>query len=128
MSGGDWEGLTREQIVARWPAEHAAWSAGNGDERPGGGESRTEVADRAVAAVQRALAPVRSGGTLVVTTHGGTTRSVVGRMLGLPVDLWGALGGLSNCHWTVLEEARRGWRLLEHNAGTLPEPVLGDDD
>ena len=21
----------------------------------------------------------------------------------------------------------RGWRLLEHNAGTLPEPVLSDD-
>ena len=25
-------------------------------------------------------------------------------------------------------EAIRGWRLLEHNAGSLPEPLIGDDD
>jgi len=41
---------------------------------------------------------------------------------------WESLGGLSNCCWSVLGEGVRGWRLLEHNAGTLPEPVLGDDD
>ena len=29
---------------------------------------------------------------------------------------------------TVFGEARNGWRLLEHNAGTLLEPVLGDDE
>ena len=28
---------------------------------------------------------------------------------------------------SVLEEGRNGWRLVEHNAGTLPEPVLSDD-
>jgi probable phosphoglycerate mutase len=49
-------------------------------------------------------------------------------MIGLSEDLWGALGGLSNCSWSVLGEAKRGWRLLEHNAGTLPEPVIGDDE
>ena len=27
----------------------------------------------------------------------------------------------------ALGEGHRGWRLLEHNAGSLPEPVLGDD-
>jgi probable phosphoglycerate mutase len=27
----------------------------------------------------------------------------------------------------VLGQNTRGWRLYEHNAGTLPEPVLGDD-
>jgi glucosyl-3-phosphoglycerate phosphatase len=27
----------------------------------------------------------------------------------------------------VLSEFGSGWRLTEHNAGSLPEPVLGDD-
>ena len=44
-----------------------------------------------------------------------------------PEKYSGALGGLSNCSWSVLGEGHRGWRLLEHNAGSLPEPVYGDD-
>jgi probable phosphoglycerate mutase len=67
-------------------------------------------------------------GTLVVVSHGGTIRTTIGRLLGLEACFWESLGGLSNCCWSVLGEGARGWRLLEHNAGTLPEPVLGDDD
>jgi probable phosphoglycerate mutase len=49
------------------------------------------------------------------------------RVLGLPEDLWGAIGPLANCAWSVLGRRRGRWRLIEHNAGTLPEPVLSDD-
>ena len=40
------------------------------------------------------------------------------------------VGGLANCCWSVLEEAGHaaGWRLVEHNAGSLPEPVMGDEE
>ena len=64
---------------------------------------------------------------LVVVSHGGTIRTTIGRLLGLAPVTWESLGGLSNCCWSVLGEGARGWRLTEHNAGTLPEPVLGDD-
>jgi probable phosphoglycerate mutase len=42
------------------------------------------------------------------------------------------LGPVQNCSWSVIAPAPdgwdyTGWRLLEHNAGTLPEPVLSDD-
>ncbi|MBC3991495.1 histidine phosphatase family protein, partial [Streptomyces sp. AC563] len=67
-------------------------------------------------------------GTLVVVSHGGTIRTTIGRLIGLDPHTWESLGGLTNCCWSVLGEGARGWRLLEHNAGTLPEPVLGDDD
>ena len=67
------------------------------------------------------------GQVLLVVTHGGSARAMLGRMLDLPVDRWGALGGLANFSWSVLEETPWGWRLAEHNAGTLPEPVVGDD-
>lgn len=96
--------------------------------RRGGGELETEVADRAAPVVAEAADKLPDGGTLVVVSHGGTIRTTIGRLLGLDPNSWEALGGLSNCSWSVLGEGARGWRLMEHNAGSLPEPVLGDDD
>ncbi|MFF3762885.1 histidine phosphatase family protein [Streptomyces sp. NPDC001922] len=124
---GSWQGLTHEEIVERYGEQYAAWKRGE-PVRRGGGELETEVAERAAPVVERAVDKLPDGGTLVVVSHGGTIRTTIGRFLGLEPHSWEALGGLSNCSWSVLGEGARGWRLLEHNAGTLPEPVLGDDD
>ncbi|WP_030397437.1 MULTISPECIES: histidine phosphatase family protein [Kitasatospora] len=123
---GSWQGLTNAEIRARFPGEFAAWSQGE-PVRRGGGELATEVADRAVPVVLDAVGKLPENGTLVVVSHGGTIRTVLGRMLGLEPELWECFGGLSNCCWSVLGLGTRGWRLLEHNAGTLPQPVIGDD-
>ncbi|MFI1968120.1 phosphoglycerate mutase [Streptomyces cinnamoneus] len=124
---GVWQGLTHEEIIERHGAEYAAWKRGE-PVRRGGGELETEVADRAAPVVLSHAEKLPDGGTLVVVSHGGTIRTTIGRLLGLEPYSWEALGGLTNCCWSVLGEGARGWRLLEHNAGTLPEPVLGDDD
>lgn len=124
---GRWQGLTHEEIIERFGEEYAAWKRGEAVRR-GGGELETEVADRAAPVVQAHADKLPDGGTLVVVSHGGTIRTTIGRLLGLDPRSWEALGGLTNCCWSVLGEGVRGWRLLEHNAGTLPEPVLGDDD
>ncbi|MGP4111686.1 histidine phosphatase family protein [Streptomyces sp. 4N509B] len=124
---GVWQGLTHEEIRARYGEEYAAWRRGE-PVRRGGGELETEVADRAAPVVERAADKLPPGGVLVVVSHGGAIRTTIGRLIGLPPDTWEGLGGLSNCCWSVLGEGARGWRLLEHNAGSLPEPVLGDDD
>jgi glucosyl-3-phosphoglycerate phosphatase len=124
---GRWQGLTNHEIDERYPDEVAAWRRGE-QVRRGGGELESEVADRTVAAIESALDGLPDQGTLVVVTHGGAARVAIGRLIGLGPTTWGALGALSNCCWSVVGESRhRGWRLLEHNAGTLPEPVLGDD-
>ncbi|WP_344322999.1 histidine phosphatase family protein [Streptomyces macrosporus] len=123
---GVWQGLTHEEIMERHGEEYAAWKRGE-PVRRGGGELETEVADRAAPVVERSAEKLPDGGVLVVVSHGGTIRTTIGRLLGLEPRSWEALGGLSNCCWSVLGEGARGWRLLEHNAGTLPEPVLGDD-
>lgn len=123
---GSWQGLTDAELRERFPEEFAAWKRGEGVRR-GGGETETEVADRVVPTILRALEGVPARATLVVVSHGGSSRVAIGRMLKLPPEHWGSLGGLSNCCWSVLGEATRGWRLLEHNAGSLPEPVIGDD-
>lgn len=124
---GSWQGLTDAQIRESFPQEYAAWRKDHYNHRRGGGEVEPEVADRSVEAVERALKLVPDRGTLVVVTHGGTARVTIARLLGLPEQFTGVLGGLSNCCWSVLGEGHRGWRLLEHNAGSLPEPVIGDD-
>ncbi|MFI7290280.1 histidine phosphatase family protein [Streptomyces anulatus] len=124
---GAWQGLTHQEIVERFGDQYAAWKRGE-PVRRGGGELETEVADRAAPVVLEHAEKLPQNGTLVVVSHGGTIRTTIGRLLGLEAHHWEGLGGLSNCCWSVLGEGARGWRLLEHNAGTLPEPVLGDDD
>ncbi|MDB1088190.1 histidine phosphatase family protein [Streptomyces sp. ACA25] len=123
---GAWQGLTHDEIVERFGAEYAAWKRGEAVRR-GGGELETEVADRAAPFVERHAEKLPENGTLVVVSHGGTIRTTIGRLIGLPPGSWEALGGLSNCCWSVLGRGVNGWRLVEHNAGSLPEPVLGDD-
>ncbi|WP_433242126.1 histidine phosphatase family protein [Streptosporangium sp. CA-135522] len=118
--GGEWEGLTREEISANWPREFVAWEAP-------GGEQVTDVAERVSSSIRRWAAELDPDGLLVVASHGAAIRLGIAKLMGLPEELWPALGGLGNCSWSVLEEGRKGWRLLEHNAGTLPEPVQSDD-
>ncbi|MFC7220493.1 histidine phosphatase family protein [Streptomyces polyrhachis] len=124
---GEWQGLTHDEIIERYGEQYAAWKRGE-PVRRGGGELETEVADRAAPVVLAHADKLPDGGTLVVVSHGGTIRTTIGRLLGIEPHHWESLGGLSNCCWSVLGEGARGWRLQEHNAGTLPEPVLGDDD
>jgi broad specificity phosphatase PhoE len=122
--GGSWEGQFADDLKA--DPQYVAWLAGD-DVAAGGAETRSQVGDRGVAAVREVVAELEAGGLAVVASHGGTIRSVIGRMLNLPVEHWRVFGGLANCCWSVLEEGRTGWRLVEHNAGSLPQVVLGDD-
>jgi probable phosphoglycerate mutase len=123
---GEWQGLTNSEIRERFPEQYEAWAKGE-PVRRGGGELATEVADRSVPVVLAAVEKLPADGTLVVVSHGGTIRTMIGRLLGMEATLWERLGGLSNCCWSVLGQGARGWRLLEHNAGTLPQPVIGDE-
>ncbi len=119
-SGGCWEGLTDTEIAERYPAERATWN-------PPDGEPTAKVADRVAATLHRIADGTGDGKLTVVVSHGAALRLGMSRLLGLPEEIFGVLGPLSNCAWSVLGQRRGQWRLLEHNAGTLPEPVLGDD-
>jgi probable phosphoglycerate mutase len=121
---GSWEGRFDSDLAA--DPDYQAWRLG-ADVPAGGSETRSQVADRATPALLSWAEDLDPSSVLVVVTHGGTVRCVIGRLLDLPVDRWRALGGLANGCWSVLEQGATGWRLAEHNAGSLPEPVLGDD-
>ncbi len=124
---GEWQGLTGDEIRARYADSWRVWAAGDVHVRPGGGETRLEVAERVVAAVREALDRTTEPGPLVVATHGGAARVAIGALLGLPPACWAVVGGLSNCCWSVLAERDGAWQLVEHNAGTLPQPLLTEE-
>ncbi len=75
---GVWQGLTHDEIIARYGEEYAAWKRGE-PVRRGGGELETEVADRAAPVVLRHAEKLPEDGTLVVVSHGGTIRTTIGR-------------------------------------------------
>ena len=127
--GGLWEGKLGSENRASHGELFANWYEG-GDEPAGvTGERRSDVAKRAVAVIEKETA--NFSGTIVFVTHGGTVRSILGSILKLPIAQWGVIGGLSNACWSILELTKHHtgskWYLAEHNAGSLPEPVFGDD-
>jgi glucosyl-3-phosphoglycerate phosphatase len=122
----NWEGKTGAENRAEDLQNFIRWI--DGEDNPAGttGERRSEVAARAIRAITKALAD-KTDQVLVVTTHGGTARCILGSLLQLPMSHWGVIGGLSNASWSVLERNPRQWHLVEHNAGSIPEPVFGEE-
>jgi probable phosphoglycerate mutase len=118
---GRWEGLTRDEVGRRHPEEYAHWLAGREDCQHGS-EPRAELGDRAVAALSATV-----GETVVLVTHSATAMALTGRLLGLPVPAWRAVGPLANCHWSELRLDEHGWRLRAHNVGpaglVVPAPA-----
>jgi probable phosphoglycerate mutase len=64
---GDWEGLTGDEVQARWPAEHAQWLT-SGDAAPPSGESFVTVAERVKPARDQIVGDY-PGETVVVVSH-----------------------------------------------------------
>jgi probable phosphoglycerate mutase len=84
---GDWEGLSADECRARDPALRAAWEADPYATRAPGGESGSDVAARAFAA----LAPIEAwlGGersaAAIVVSHNHVVRLRITALLGLPM-------------------------------------------
>ena len=125
-NGGNWEGKTGAQNREEDYENFVKWI--DGQDNPAGdiGERRSEVASRARAAITDALVG-KTDQLLVVATHGGTARCLIGHYLHLPMAHWGKIGGLSNARWSILQTSPKGWYLAEHNAGSILEPVFGEE-
>jgi len=123
---GQWEGLAREEIIDRWPEEHAAWVRGEEPARAGA-ETRDAVASRVGAALAEHLGTLERGETLVVVSHGAAITLALTHLLELEPETWRGLAGLDNAHWSELHasasHARPRWRLVRHNIGPMPPGV-----
>ncbi|MFD9894822.1 histidine phosphatase family protein [Amycolatopsis sp. NPDC058986] len=114
---GEWQGLTGEEVDAAYPGERDRWRA-DATWAPPGGESRVDVAERAIEVVADLSLPNSGAGdTVLLATHGGLIIALTAKLLGLPVEVWPSLGGIVNCHWVELVQRDGKWRLYAYNAG-----------
>lgn len=123
---GRWQGLTLPEVEDGWPG---AWDVWRGDPTwsPPGGESRVDVAARAMPLIDELIDQFDGsvdgpGATAMLVAHGGLIGSLSCALMGLPAPSWTALAGPGNCRWTVLRRRAPHWRLVGHNVGC--EPLL----
>ncbi|MEC5397910.1 alpha-ribazole phosphatase family protein [Uliginosibacterium sp. H1] len=83
MDFGDWE-MRSFDAIGRDAID--LWAADPMHFRPPGGESVIDMARRVIAALQDALAGDSS--PLLLVSHGGPIRAILGHLLQLPAELW----------------------------------------
>jgi phosphoserine phosphatase len=102
MGFGDWEGLGRDEIAARFPEAWATWRAAPTELARPGGERLDDVAARVAAALAE-LRAVHDGGCVALVTHAIPARLLVLAALGLgPERLWAidaSPGGVSEIEY-----------------------------
>ena len=111
---GDWEGLTPDDIRARWG--EAVLSAYQGDPTtnpPPGAEERSEVEQRVSRAIAAVLEDLTDGVHLVVG-HGGTLRTAICCAIGAPPELARRMW-LDNASITRVDFGSRLPRLISLN-------------
>jgi len=81
---GHWEGLTMQEIAARYPDEFARRTADIAGFRVQGGESFQDVRERALPRL-KALLEENSGMSILLVAHGGTNRVMLCSALGMPL-------------------------------------------
>jgi ribonuclease H / adenosylcobalamin/alpha-ribazole phosphatase len=85
QSFGEWEGLTRAEVVARGDGERlAAWES-DPNLPPPGGESLASVQARSLALVEALRAAHLDGGWLVLVSHVGPIKALLASALGGPL-------------------------------------------
>ena len=88
MAFGEWEGLTRGEVAARFPADYERWRTAPHLLRVAGGETLAEVAGRVAAGVSE-LQEAHAGATIVLVSHAVVIRLIVLDALGLGHErLW----------------------------------------
>jgi len=127
LNFGEREGTTLAEARVRWPDLMRRRDAGDEVVFPGA-ETPAEAADRFADVLKSLAATMGDDDLIVVVSHGGVMRAGACLFLGLPEEYWMRFGSFANCYWAVLVENRLGWRIQEWNAGSLPQPVLGDDE
>ena len=82
---GAFEGLSRAEIIERYPEARTSNGAANPEYTPPGGETLRELTDRIVLALNR-IAGNHAGERVIVVTHGGAVTAFARHVLGVPQD------------------------------------------
>ena len=111
---GDWEGLTMDEVVERFPEQISALRERR-TFQIGGGESWPEVFARADGALRSLQQRLPEGGRAIVFTHGGIIAAILSGLLGVRERFPWPLGRMRNTGRTTLRFAGDAVELLAHN-------------
>lgn len=136
-AGGDWEGLTYQEISERWPRDFAAWRAAHPEHGPVGGETPGQAGQRVVNTLRALLTDpaadtsVQAGERQVlVVAHGGCLRAAAALLLGGGAEegpTYASLERLQNGRMIILDgsfasrgdagvqEAAAAWQVTGYN-------------
>ncbi|WKD58856.1 histidine phosphatase family protein [Corynebacterium caspium] len=116
---GQWQGQSRDEVDAAWPGARAIWRH-DATWAPPGGESRVDVAARALPVVTELMQHPASweNGAIVLVAHSGTIISLASALLGFSPEQIPLLSGMNNCHM-----ARLSARPLVEYLGKKPEDL-----
>lgn len=93
---GEWEGLTSEQIAEKYPELFNQWRENAADIIVPGGESINQMLERAYSAFMEA-AYSHIEGNIVMTAHKSVNRTILCRLLSIPVENYRAIGQANSC-------------------------------
>jgi broad specificity phosphatase PhoE len=110
---GEWQGLVHTEVDEQYPGARLEWR-GDASYAPPGGESRLDVAARALSVVHELLDTefAGEGSVVVLVAHGGVIAALTAALLDLPVEKWPILSAVGNTSWVQLSNHPTvGWRL-----------------
>lgn len=117
---GEWDGLSFDEIRARFPDEYVERGKRFDTFRPKDGESFNDVADRAMAALNALGAGPQP---VLAMTHVGVIRAVLCRLSGCPMNnLFNFSPGYTEC--ALLRPMRSGLELVETGVQSGRVPLL----
>ena len=85
IDGGEWEGLTHEEIAKKFPADFALWRDNIGLSHCTGGESMRGLQERSITATNR-IVEENKGRTVLIGTHAGFLRAMICYWRGIPLE------------------------------------------
>ena len=128
-SFGEWEGMTREEILEQYAEDYHSWRAHTGGETKHGVESRQHTGQRGAQAIRSIIAEHAGDSaptTLLAVGHGSWIVATVAVLLDMDPDDLNNLGAMRNAFWTRMSvNASRGpaepdtwqWKLDAFNQG-----------
>ncbi len=117
---GNWEGLTRDQVMDRDESGYHAFYQDPVNNRPRGAEPLGDFTVRVTLAMEDILARF-AGQHVLVVAHAGVIRAALGHVLEAPAQRWYRIR-VDNAGLSRLQFGRHGGVLVAHN---LPHTPLG---
>ena len=102
LNGGDWEGVTFEDIAKRDPEFFNHWCEHKGTVRCPNGESMEDAGRRAYKALTE-ICENNDGKTLVIASHGGVIRSLQCLFYGIDLSNFNSTAWMPNASISIVE-------------------------